>query len=418
MGQPAYYAPQPAAYGAPAGYAMMPSVAPYGVGPGYAVPASYAGGGPEYFQEPVMMDDSMGHVCDGSCGSEACGGRHHWGRGLASILELLHHCCPGCLGADCQPHWFDIHAEAVFMNLDDDRRFIEFSRDTSGNTLITSNDLDYDEEAGMRITGTHQTGPGSNLEFTYLGMFDFSQSKRVTGNEDLLSVFSDFTQQLPPDGLEQFDLANMHRVLLSNNFDSFELNYRRRWIGPTCAFQGSWLVGVRYAQVLEKIRWRSYAERDTNGDGLPDTGGVGHYALDASNYMPGAQLGGDMWVSLLPGLRVGVDGKFGLYGNNVSQRTRIFSYDLLDNYQGFLPLEKVSNDKATFIGELNLMLTYRLTHSLTVRGGYEVVWIDGVATALDNFNPDVPQLTTRTPILSDGGRLVYDGVSIGAEWMW
>jgi len=250
-------------------------------------------------------------------------------------------------------------------------------------------------------------------------MFDFGESSSVAGNEDLLSVFSDFTNQDPQgEGLEQFDLANFQQVRLSNDFDSLELNFRRRWIGPTCTVQGSWLVGVRYVRVKERIRWLSYAERDTTGDGLADTGGTGHYELDAANYMPGAQLGGDMWVCLIPGLSVGIDGKCGLLGNNASQRTLIHSFDLVDNFQGILPLEKVTNDKVTLIGELSLVLTYRLNHNFTLRGGYEVVVLDGVATALENFNPDVPQLTTRTPYLADGGRMFYDGYSFGVEWMW
>jgi hypothetical protein len=270
----------------------------------------------------------------------------------------------------------------------------------------------------MRITGAYQTGPGSNLEFTFFGLFDYSETATATGNEDLLSVFSDFTDLAPPNGLEQFDLANLHQVTQSHDYDSFELNYRRRWLGPTCAVQGSWLVGVRYAHVIEKLRWLSIAERDADGDGLLETGGEGYYNLDATNFMTGAQLGGDTWLCVLPGLNVGIDGKLGIYGNNASQRTSIYSIDLEDDFIGILPTEKISNDRVTFIGELNLMVTYRLNHKLTLRGGYNLMFIDGVATAMNNFNPDIPQLTERTPFVSNKGDLFYDGFSIGAEYMW
>jgi hypothetical protein len=134
--------------------------------------------------------------------------------------------------------------------------------------------------------------------------------------------------------------------------------------------------------------------------------------------MTGAQLGGDTWLCVLPGLNVGIDGKLGIYGNNASQRTSIYSIDLEDDFIGILPTEKISNDRVTFIGELNLMVTYRLNHKLTLRGGYNLMFIDGVATAMNNFNPDIPQLTERTPFVSNKGDLFYDGFSIGAEYMW
>ena len=416
IGQSFSFAPQPVAYGAAPGYAVAPAAVPSGAGFNFVSPASYAGGEGTYSQGPMAMDGSGGCDCD-ECAGTGSGLRrgHRLGQGIRSILALL---APYGEGGCCAPHWFDIHAEAVFLNLDNGGRFAEFSRDTSGISRITSNDLGLSDEPGMRITGAYQTGPGSNLEFTYLGLFDYSTTAWATGNEDLLSAFSDFTDLAPPNGLEQFDLANLHQVTHSHNFDSLELNYRRRWLGPTCAIQGSWLVGIRYARVHEKLRWLSIAERDSNGDGLLDTGGEGYYNLDATNYMTGAQLGGDTWFCLLPGLNFGIDGKLGIYGNNASQRTSMYSIDFQDDFIGILPVEKVSNDKVTFIGELNLLMTYRLNHKFTLRGGYNMVFIDGVATAMNNFNPDIPQLTTRTPFLSDSASLFYDGFSIGAEYMW
>jgi hypothetical protein len=414
IGQSFSFAPQPVAYGAAPGYAVAPAAVPSGAGFSFVSPASYAGGDGMYSQGPMAMDGSGSCDCD-ECAGTGSGLRrgHRLGQGIRSILALL---APYGEGGCCAPHWFDIHAEAVFLNLDNDGRFVEFSRDSSNNSVITSRDLQFSDEPGMRITGAYQTGPGSNLEFTYLGLFDYGKTKTVTGNEDLLSVFSDFVGQNPPVVLEQFDLANLHQVLHSHNFDSFELNYRRRWLGPTCAIQGSWLVGIRYARVHEKIRWFSDVDRIEDDE---QVGGQGYYNLDATNYMTGAQIGGDTWLCLLPGLNVGIDGKFGLFGNNASQRTSILSFDPFTNFTGeVLPVEKVSNDKVTFIGELSLLMTYRLNHKFTLRGGYQMVFIEGVATAMNNFNPDLPQLTTRTPFLSDGARLFYDGFSIGAEYMW
>jgi hypothetical protein len=75
----------------------------------------------------------------------------------------------------------------------------------------------------------------------------------------------------------------------------------------------------------------------------------------------------------------------------------------------------LGNDKVSFIGELQFLVTYQISHNFTIRGGYQMLFVEGVATALDNFNP---QINERIPFVADGGSLFYDGFSIGAEWMW
>jgi hypothetical protein len=48
-----------------------------------------------------------------------------------------------------------------------------------------------------------------------------------------------------------------------------------------------------------------------------------------------------------------------------------------------------------------------------------MLFIEGVATAMDNFNASNPTVNPpRTPFLSDGADRFYHGFSIGAEWMW
>ena len=221
----------------------------------------------------------------------------------------------------------------------------------------------------------------------------------------------------PPNGLEQFDLANYHQVDLNNNFDSLELNYRRRWQGPGSMFQGSWLVGARYVKVTDNLTWLSLVPPEP--DALPgERGGEGHYTVTATNYMPGGQIGGDLWVCLVPGVHVGVEGKAALLGNNVRQKTDIWSVDPVNGFNGILPTEDIRATKVAGLGELSIMATWRLNPKLTFRAGYTMVRIEGVATGIDNFNPDIPHLTTRTPFLNDGGQLTYRGFTVGGEWMW
>jgi hypothetical protein len=355
----------------------------------------------------------------GTCDCDECAGLsggirsgHRLGAGLGSLLAWL---APYGEGGCCAPHWFDIHGEAVFLALDNGGRSTVFSRleGPTGAAQISSANVDFDEEPGMRISGAYQTGPGSNLEFTYLGLLDHISTARADSVDDnLFSVFSNFGDG--PD-LQFFDRAFVHQVQHGSRLDSFEFNYRRRWIGPTCMIQGSWLAGVRYAQVQEKIRWFSQGNPLV---GIPGPAGTGRYNLDAGNYMTGFQLGGDAWICLLPGLNIGFDGKAGIYGNNTNQRTLMYSIDENSTFVGIID-EKVSGEQFSFLGEAALLATYRVNHQFTIRGGYQMLFIEGVATAMDNFNAKNQTVNpTRTPFLSDGADRFYHGFSIGAEWMW
>jgi hypothetical protein len=413
MRQPLSYAPQPAAYGVASGHAAVPQGPATGTGFSFVSPAQYMEDGGIYGHGPGIMDGSG--TCDGD---EFAGlsaghpGRHRLGPGVGSLLAWL---APYGEGGCCAPHWFDIHAEAVFLALDNGGRSVVFSRleGPAGAAQITSADLGFDEELGMRISGAYQTGPGSNLEFTYLGLLDHISTARAdSADNNLFSVFSNFGA-LP--NLQFFDNAFLQQVQHRSRLDSFELNYRRRWIGPTCTLQGSWLAGVRYAQVQEQIRWFS--------QGVPVGGtaanpGTGRYDLDVGNYMTGFQLGGDAWICILPGLNVGFDGKAGIYGNNTSQRSRMSSFDPGTGFQGIVD-ERVSGGQFSFLGEAALLATYRVNHQFTIRGGYQMLFIEGVATAMDNFNPSNPTVNPpRTPFLSDGADRFYHGFTLGAEWMW
>ncbi len=291
-----------------------------------------------------------------------------------------------------------------------------------GDPVITSNDLAFNTlDPSLRITGVHQTGPGSNLEFTYFGLNDSSEEKSAYSADDLLySAFDNFSLDAngfpdPNAEIEQLHQAEYQNVKLDTDFDSLELNFRRRWMGPTCLVQGSWLIGVRYFELQDHLQFYSYANRDLDDPPGEETGGDALYRLKTRNYMTGAQLGGDAWVCLLPGWRVGVDSKAGIFGNNVKVNTTMTGHDIYDNFIGFIPPEALGKDKVSFIGELQFLMTWQIGHNLTLRGGYQMLFVDGVAIAMDNFNPTI---TGRIPRMSDGGSLFYDGFTAGAEWMW
>ena len=84
--------------------------------------------------------------------------------------------------------------------------------------------------------------------------------------------------------------------------------------------------------------------------------------------------------------------------------------------------EPASDNQVSFIGQANLLATYRLNYQWTSASGYQFLFVDGVALASENFNPRTARSTIRSgprsPLINDNGNVFYHGWNIGLEYMW
>jgi hypothetical protein len=392
--------PQAMPLGAPAGYG-------YGDG-------MYTGEGTGDFAP------QGGEGCaDGSCGPGGCGpfGRLFGGCGthchprLAKWLRCL---LPFDDGGCCAPHWFDVHAEYMHLRREDVSRRVDFYSDTVlGPIVLSTDNLEFQPADGFRVTLTKQLGPGSNLELGYFGQNNFTSSAAVTSpNNQLFSAFSGFGV-FPNAGLgfTETDQASFASIAYSSQINNLELNYRQRWQCYGCKVQGSWLTGARFFQLDEDFQLNSISTLNS---------AQAQYNVGTYNGLFGGQGGGDIWICVIPGLSIGMEGKAGLYMNHSQQSTIITGTTLLTPFE-----EKVTdtNDVA-FIGETAFMATWRLSQSWTLRGGYNIIYIDGVALAPENFNPTPPFLVPaftnppRQAALVNDGNVLLHGCTIGFEYMW
>src|SRR6185503_2719454 len=91
---------------------------------------------------------------------------------------------------------------------------------------------------------------------------------------------------------------------------------------PNCRYQGSWLAGVRHFILDENFRYNTSSSiNGINGDPLNPA--QLNLSLDTNNNLTGAQVGGDVWICLLPGLRVGAEAKAAVLGNHANVNTNI-----------------------------------------------------------------------------------------------
>jgi hypothetical protein len=140
------------------------------------------------------------------------------------------------------------------------------------------------------------------------------------------------------------------------------------------------------------------------------------YTTNTQNSLVGFQVGGDLWYNLIPGVKVGVEAKSGIFNNRAHQITSITANSLTGSVG-----EDLLSNRLAYITQIAPQISYRLNHSWAVRSSYQLMYIDGVALATENFNPVPPtQLLNvgRTPRIESDAEIVLQGFTVGAEYTW
>jgi hypothetical protein len=375
---------------APGQYYSQPSAPPAYTGQ----MGSQSGVAPAYMASPAQLMQGFGgeQVGPGSF-------RRRAGQRVASRFAPAPR--PG--GMEKSPRWFDIAVDAVWMRRDASGTAGGISSEgIAGPIVLSTDDGAFDTEIGMKFEATIPLNGGRVLEFGYMGLFDHSANETVTSNGNLFSVLSDFGTA-PFGGYGETGQADEHSLNYSTALDTVELGFRRRWTDPNSLWQGSWLAGVRHFYLTEEFGFNSQSS-----NGMLD------YDSSTVNSMTGFQLGADLWLAAQNGLDIGLFGKVGVYGNRIKQNS---SY-LATSINPALVSDQ-ETERASFVLEAGVMGNWRVNQNLTVRAGYQVLLLDGVALASDQFSENPPFLQpTPASVVVDDGELIYTGFNVGVEWMW
>jgi hypothetical protein len=194
------------------------------------------------------------------------------------------------------------------------------------------------------------------------------------------------------------DIASFRYV---SKLHSIEANFRRQ---VSCRV--SVLAGFRWIELSEDFG----VLYETN----PNIAGPSRYRVDVNNHLYGFQVGADALLWNNNCWLVDASVRAGVFGNNADQTT-------LEHYVEFggLPAAgTASGTDTSFLGELEVTATRCLTDRLSLRLGYQMLWLEGVALApnqIDNTNlsppPGVVTLDT------DSGFFAH-GAFVGLEAVW
>jgi hypothetical protein len=294
-----------------------------------------------------------------------------------------------CGVCDC-PRWFAT-ADALFLTRSSAApHTILF--DTAGvNPVFDASDADFDFEVGSRLRVMRQARPGAALSFEYFGM-DQWNSRTNFGSRQVLFA------------------GDMNGTYDSPLLDALNLDYTSRLHGAEVDLWGGMNSRISY---FGGFRWLSLDETfSVIGKFDPMFGAVPLYAdYTTQNDLWGFQLGGNatLWDAGGP-LRFDSYAKAGIYYNHAE-------FDFGAQVPGIVTLAADdTQDQTAFIGEVGVNLTLQLTRYLALRGGYQVMWLSGVAMAPDQ----IARLDTDTSSVDmDATGIVFlHGANVGLELRW
>lgn len=377
----------------------------------------------------------------GASGCSSCGGMSNLrnfcifcrgsGCGVCQMFGHGHMICdprcllPYCEQGICAQRWYDISAEAMFLGhtsggLGGPVTTLGVAPGAVGDpvppgqVVMSLGDADGGDEleAGARLSAAFIWGPGGNIEFTYVGGQKWNSSASVQDpGGNLFSVISDFGR-LPggvPPGFDDTDRSIFQGLQSESEFHSGEINYRRRTVGPYCRFQGSWLVGLRYIRFEDALTYNTFGDPTrffSSRDSL-------------HNNLFGPQIGFDFWWNVCAGVNFGVGCKGAWVQNDINRRTTL-TYNSLDAGAPGTDVIANGDQDSTVLGEFEMKLIYRLSHSWALRSTYYAVAVDDMA--FGTLDADSITSFAQGGPLGDGSMqmdsAVFQGVSLGAEYTW
>ena len=328
------------------------------------------------------------------------------------------YCLASCY--DACPSFYG-QVEALFMKQEPrfTRQAIVVDPNT-GTTYLSTSDLDFNFDAGLRATVGMRLWEGRALEFSYFGLFQGTASAAAVSPSP--SAFLIF-----PDNYFGNVFVGMSgaQVNYSSWLHSFEMNL------PCCcgccaeccdgcgcgaARDGcgcgavrcrsfEWFAGFRYIDLGQELNIS--AQKIVSG-AVED----GAYDIRTANQLYGAQLGARLrrtWG------RFGWEatGKAGVFGNDARQTQSATDFP---NF-ALRPSVSSSRGEAAFVGELNLSGLYRLTDVWNLRAGYNIMWIGDLALAPDQLDFNFAASPSGNQ-LHNGAGMFLQGVNVGLEARW
>jgi hypothetical protein len=257
----------------------------------------------------------------------------------------------------------------------------------TGEPLVTGDNLEFNHQAVPRFTLIRDLQNCCGWEIGYFGTDAWNTA---TTNDPGISPVV-----LAP-GLPIGSTApgTVFRVDYGTDLDNAEFNLRRRT--DECI---TWIAGFRFVELQDFLRVSQIAPVNSQ-----------IYSIGTQNQLYGFQLGSNVQL-LRCNQPFHIDGiwRAGIYGNHVQQTT---SSPLANQIPNAAPTLNASGSQTSFVGELGVRGVYQVGPSFAVYGGYQALWLDGIALA-PNQLPITNLFNNPSAALDSTNSLFFHGATVG-----
>lgn len=292
-------------------------------------------------------------------------------------------CCAAC---------WTFAADALFLTRSSPESLGLIFADVAGNPgpeVFNASSLDSDIAVGPRLSLVRNLCGCRSVEFNVFGIDSWSAVGSATG--PVHATFPGFVQAFTPatTGVGTATFTN------TSNLFSAEAN-----VWQEVTDRVTLLAGLRWVELGDELQLQ-----------FTPTGGATStmYRIDANNHLYGGQIGAlaNLWDD---GLWM-IDGwiKAGVFYNSADQSTDVF-----------FPAVASAGDRddaTSFVGDVALIAVRPITDQLSLRLGYQLLWVEGVALASDQLN-GVNDITVPIAVLDTNSGVFYHGGFVGAQYDW
>ncbi|MCY2991456.1 MAG: hypothetical protein NTY19_26815 [Planctomycetota bacterium] len=240
---------------------------------------------------------------------------------------------------------------------------------STGPDLLNSRDFEFDYELGPRLSLTCSTDHGFDVELAGFGINHWSTAMSRVSDLDSKDLKSGLQFDAP--GFAAAGFKSPMRFDWESRLSSVEANVRwfdRPWL--------QWLIGFRYLDFEENLQG-AFSEA-APGVILPNTlvpnlAPSVFWSSNTTNHLYGGQVGTDMcfWNRGGPMAITGML-KAGLYYNSAEQTSVL---------PGLGRSVTALGDEVSLVAETGLQSTWRITDWMSLRLGYQLLVLQGVAMA-------------------------------------
>lgn len=284
--------------------------------------------------------------------------------------------CPRICCVECEPTW-TVYADALWLDRSSSNATLATT--ALGVETLNAEGLDFDAELGWRIGAARNDFLwGWDAEAVFFRVDGWESAALDPTAGALLVEYGGVAAVGPLQADYNSRLTNV------------EFNFRRR-VRPWLTL----LHGFRYVGLEESLS-------------IGDTASPPNVLVsETDNDLFGYQIGGEaLWLEH-GRFRLASNLKVGIYGNDADgtfaapQAAAV--YDRVD-------------DTAAFLGEIQVLAAYQLTDHWAIRGGWQGLWIDGVALAPEQGNSI--NVGGGTGTLDFASTPFYHGGFVGLELTW